>query len=312
MRRSVLCTLPSLLLFLSAPNLHAVGGAWVKGPGGYYFSVGFSSTTGDRERGFQGEERPLYRDTNVFARGTMGISNFNLYNEYGWSSWLTSQVSARYTVIVREADIIERGREDQVINESASGFADLWVGLRARLPVPVEGMAAAFNLDWKIPLGSSTSEIPLGTGAADYEASLAVGVPFTLAEDRNGYLQGAGGYRLRNRAEDEFVWRLQGGLSVISTLGLELTFDGVHSTANFDTVTVLDNSETFNQIVGSQSWLQMTGGITYALNDWTDLQAKYTTTLSGRNTLDAQTIAFGVAWKWEGAEGDNEVDRPLE
>ena len=291
------------LLFLTAlpDDLQAVGGAWTKQKGGYYLGLGFGSTSGENDRGFRGEERPLYRDTLRFAGGSLGISNFTLYNEFGWTDWLTTQLSARYTVIVREADIIERGSEGLTINESASGFGDAWLGARLRLPTPTEWMVAAFNLDWKIPLGSTATEIPLGTGAADYEASLAVGAPFTIAEDRHGYFQGGIGYRLRNRAEDELVWRLQGGVAVIPTLGLELTLDGVDSFADFENAEESDDDPIFNDIVGSQSWLHLTGGLTYALNDWTDLLVKYTTTLDGRNTLDGATISVGVAWKWDGS-----------
>ncbi len=294
-----------LLVVIPGEALHAVGGAWTKKKGGYYLGLGFGSTNGEKDRGFRGEERPLYRDTLRFAGGSLGISNFTFYNEFGWTDWFTTQISARYTVIVREADIIEPGSDGLTINESASGLGDAWLGARLRLPTPIEGMVAAFNLDWKIPLGSTVSEIPLGTGAADYEASIAIGTPFTLSEDRYGYFQGGAGYRLRNRAEDEFVWRLQGGVPIVPTLGLELTLDGVDSFADFENAEESDGDPIFSDIVGSQSFLHLTGGLTYNLNDWTDLLVKYTTTLSGRNTLDARMITVGVAWRWEG-EGSGE------
>jgi len=286
----------ALGVLLPSP-LSGFGGAWVKGPGGYYFRVGFSSTTAGSERGFQGEERPLYRDTLRIARGSIGISNFSIYNEFGWNDWLTSQVSARYTVVVREADLVERGMEGERINESASGIGDVDLGLRLRLPVPVSGMAAALNLGWKVPLAPATTEIPLGTGAADYDAGLALGYSFPVLDDAWGFVQTAGAWRLRNGAADEFVWRLQGGVPIISTLSAELQLDGVHSTANFDDAVEGDDPLSLNRMVGSQSYLHFSTALTYRLNDWTDLQARYTTTIAGRNTLDAQTIGVGVAWK---------------
>lgn len=271
----------------------------MRGPGGYYFTIGFSSTTAGNERGFRGEERPLYRDTLRFARGEIGISNFSLYHEFGWNDWLTSDVSARFTVVVREADIIERGSEGLKINESASGLGDLDLGLRARLPVPTEMMTAALNLGWKVPLASASTEIPLGTGVADYEVGLGLGASFPFTSAGWGWTESVGTWRFRGGMADEFVWRLQLGLPIIPTLTSELQLDGVLSTADFESVDD-DNQIAFNRLVGSQNYLHLTTGLTYALNDWTDLNVKYTTTLDGVNTLDARTIAFGVAWKWEG------------
>ena len=288
-----------ILLLLSPLPLSAFGGAWVQKPGGYYFNIGFTSTTAESERGVHGEERPLYRDTLRYAGGSIGISNFAIYHEYGLTDWLTSQVGARFTVVVREADVVERGMEGQKINESASGLGDIDLGLRIRLPVPTERMAAALNLGWKVPVASRTTEIPLGTGAADYDAGLALGYSFPVLDDAWGFVQTAGAWRLRKGAADEFVWRLQGGVPIISTLSAELQLDGIHSTADFESASEEDDPLSLNRLVGSQSYLHLGTSLTYRLNDWTDLQARYTTTIAGTNTLNAQMIGVGVAWRIE-------------
>ncbi|MGE3800873.1 MAG: hypothetical protein AB7H80_07625 [Candidatus Kapaibacterium sp.] len=279
-------------------TLHAGGGAWVRTASGYYFKVGFTSLTAENEYGFKGEDQPLFRDTLRFANGVVGISNITLYSEYGLTDWLTSVISTQYSVVVREADIIERGMEGLVETESASGLGDIWLGGRVNLLPKDWKVAGAATLSWKIPTGSPNKEVPLGTGVPDYEAALAFGTGFPVGEKRFGYAQLSGGYRLRNKVEDEFVWQVEGGISLLPTLALQSTLDGVYSTADFgEAAEAAENPLIFSQLVGNQTFTRLSGGLLYALSDETELNLLYSRTLSGLNTLDAGALSIGVAWK---------------
>ena len=292
---------PPLLLFVFlcvVESLQAGGGAWVRTKSGYYFKLGFTSLTAESEYGFNGENRPLFTDTTRFANGTIGISNLTLYSEYGITDWLTSVISTQYTVVVREADIIERGMEGLVQAEGASGLGDVWIGGRVNLLPKDWKVAGAATLSWKIPTGSPYKEVPLGTGVPDYEGSLAFGTGFPVGGGRFGYVQAGGGYRLRNKAENEYLWQIEGGVGLLPTLGLQAVLDGIHSTADFSKGA--ENSENplvFNQLVGNQSFTRFSGGLVYSISDEMEMNLLYATTLSGMNTLNAGALSIGVAWK---------------
>lgn len=288
----------SLLLLCPVEDLLAGGGAWVKTKSGYYFKIGFTSLTAEQEYGFGGEDRPLFSDTTRFANGRIGISNITLYSEYGLTDWLTSVVSTYYSVIVREADIIEQGMEGLTETESASGLGDTWIGARVNLLPREWKVAGAATVSWKIPTGSPNKEVPLGSGVADYEAAIGFGTGFRLGEERFGYTQVSGGYRLRNKASSEFIWQMEAGAALLPTVGLQASLNGTHSTADFNQAAQnLVEDPSFNELVGSQTFTQFSGGVIYSLTDLMDLTALYTTTLSGMNTLNAGSFSIGIAWK---------------
>ncbi|MCE2503384.1 MAG: hypothetical protein J4G05_04915 [Chlorobi bacterium] len=298
MRRFQLTGLFIAFLTIHAQVVLAGGGAWVRTESGYYFKIGFTSLTAEEEYGFGGEDRPLFRDTNRFANGRIGFSNLTLYSEYGITDWLTSVISTQYTVAVREADIIKRGMEGLVESESASGLSDTWLSARVRLLPNDSKVAGAATLGWKIPTGSPNKDIPLGTGVADYEAALGFGTGFPVGPETYGYAQVSGGYRLRNKASNEFNWQVETGIGLLPILGLQLILDGVESTANLEEAELSPkNTLVFDELVGSQSFRRFSGGLLYALSDEMDLSAQFTTTLSGINTLNANAFAVGVAWK---------------
>ena len=290
---------PALFLLLcSAELLHAGGGAWVRTASGYYFKIGFTSLTADNEYGLEGENQPLFRDTARFANGTIGISNITLYSEYGLTDWLTSVISTHYSVIVREADVIERGMEGLVETESASGLADIWLGGRVRILPKEWKVAGAATLSCKVPTGSPHKEVPLGTGVIDYEGGLAFGTGFPVGANRFGYAQVSGSYRLRNNAENEYLWQIEAGVQLLPTLGVQGVLDGTHSTADFEQAAMaVENSMEFNQLVGNQTFTRFSSGLSYDLSDQTELSLLYATTLSGMNTLNSGAISVGIAWK---------------
>lgn len=294
MKSAALVLLVPLLLGAARVRGEAGGGAWVRTAGGYYFKLGFTSLTADREYGFRGEDRPLFRDTSRYRNGTIGISNITLYGERGITDWLTGVVSTHFAVAVREADDLETGL---TASESASGLADTWLSGRVQLLPDSWPVAGAVTLGWKIPTGSPNKKIPLGDGVADYEAALALGRGFRIGEDRFGYAQAGGAYRLRNRFADEIHWYLEGGVKIIPTLGLQAVLDGVHSTLDFESETAQLEEELFNRLVGSQSFTRISGGLLYDLSDEMELTVQVAGTLDGTNTLDAGSFSIGVAWK---------------
>lgn len=293
MRGAFLLLIP-ILLVGAALQVRAGGGAWVRTPGGYYFKVGFTSLTADKEFGLRGEDRPLFRDTARYRNGTIGISQITLYGERGITNWLTGVISTHYVVAVREAEDLETGL---TLSESASGLADIWLSGRLKLLPDSWPLVGSATVGWKIPTGSPYKKIPLGDGVPDYEVALALGKGFTVGEERSGYAQASGAYRLRNKFADEINWQLEGGLKVISTLGVQAVLDGVYSTADFDHDITQLSDDVYNRLVGSQSFTRLSGGLVYDLSDEMELNVLVAGTLSGMNTLDAGSFSIGVAWK---------------
>ena len=284
-----------IMSLVAACKAFAVGGAWVKTPEGYYFKVGFTSITADKEYGLQGEDRPLFGDTVRFRDGTIGISNISVYGEYGFTDWLTGVISTQYSVAVREAEDLETGLAETT---SASGLSDIWVSGRVNLLPKSWKLAGAATLAWKIPTGSPNKEIPLGTGVADYEGALAFGTGFPVGEDTYGYAQVSSGYRLRNRASNEVNWHVESGVQVIPGLALQAIFDGVHSTADFDDAAMSgNNDQVFTGLVNDQSFSRFSGGVIYDLSEEMQINFLYAKALSGINTLASSSISVGVAWK---------------
>lgn len=305
----ILPLLCGLCLLAALNDAAAGGGAWVKATGGYYLKTGLTSISADKEYGFKGEDRPLFRDTSRYRDASMGITNIPFYGEYGFTDWLTGTISTQFTVAVREATDIETGLSEE---ESAGGLGDTWVGARVNILPDGIPLVGAATLLWKIPTGSPYKDIPLGTGVADYEAALAFGTGFPVGGSTYGYLQATGGYRLRSKAADEFNWGVELGVELTETLALQTRLDGTHSTADFDRLATLpENDVAFTTLIADQSWTRLEGTVSYGLSEDMDLSFSYRRTLSGRNTLAAGALAFGIAWKWEGAEsGDNYVDTP--
>lgn len=294
MRPTALFLLIVMLFPAFSREAHAGGGAWVRTAGGYYFKFGFTSLTADKEYGFQGEDRPLFRDTARYRNGTIGISNVTIYGERGITDWLTGVISTQYTVAVREAEDLETGLE---LSESASGLSDIWLSGRVRLLPKSWPVVGSATLGWKIPTGSPYKKIPLGTGVADYELALAFGHGFRIGEGRFGYAQASAGYRLRNRYANEINWQVEGGVKVIPSLGLQAILDGVSSGADFDDASDQEVGAGFDRLVGSQSFTRLSGGILYELSEEMEMNVLVAGTLSGVNTLAAGSFSVGFAWK---------------
>lgn len=294
--RRLFASLLPLLLIVGVADLHAGGGAWVRSAGGYYFTIGFLSITAEKEYGFDGEERPLYTDTARFRNGRIGITNLPLYVEYGVTDRVTVVLATQYTVVVREADIVAPGMEGLTESASASGLGDIRLSGRVGLLPASWPLVGSATLGVSIPTGSPNKEIPLGTGAADIEGEMALGHSFGIDSARRGYLQASGGYRLRERAADEYLWHVEAGVDILPTLGLRAVVDGVASTARFDTLAA-DNTIFSDEFVGSQSYARVAVALTYAFSAGTELSFSLGKTLDGRNTLDAGTLGVGVAWR---------------
>lgn len=292
--RGVRLLLIPMLLVIVLLQAHAGGGAWVRTAGGYYFKVGFTSLTADKEFGLRGEDRPLFRDTARYRSGTIGISQITLYGERGITDWLTGVISTHYVVAVREAEDLETGL---TLSESASGLADTWLSGRLKLLPDSWPLVGSATVAWKIPTGSPNKKIPLGDGVPDYEVALALGKGFSIGEDLSGYAQASGAYRLRTKFADEINWQLEGGVKVIPTLGVQAILDGVHSTADFEHEITQLGDAVYERLVGSQSFTRLSGGLVYDLSDEMELNVLVSGTLFGVNTLDAGAFSIGVAWK---------------
>jgi hypothetical protein len=218
------------------------------------------------------------------------MTDVGFYGELGFTDWLTGTLSTQYRVAVREAKLRATGRDSTL---SASGLGDIWLGGRIRL-LPVEdSTAATLMLGLKIPTGSRNQAIPLGTGVLDYEISAAAGRHFRLADMLSATAQLSAGFRLRNVANNEFVYMAQGGVNLARVLLLQLTFDGILSTGNYDPA----RDASIDAFIGDQSFFRWNMGLVYSTADNMELRVDYGRQVAGRNALAGHSIAFGIAWK---------------
>lgn len=286
----------ALILFaVSFTAARAGGGAWNRAADGYYLKLGFSSLTADREYGFRGEDRPLYRDSLTYRNANFGMTDISFYAEYGFTPWLTGVIATQYSVAVRDVENVTTGVPE---SESASGLSDTWLSARVRLLPSHWPVAGAATVGVKVPTGSPLKEIPLGTGVVDYEGGLAVGAGFPVLEETYGWAQASAGYRLRNVVEDEINWRVEAGIGIIPTLTFQAVLDGSASTADFEEGADNPGDDLiYSRLVGNQSFTRASGGLIYALSDDTDMNVTYTRTISGINALQAGAFAIGIAWK---------------
>lgn len=279
-----------LLLIVGATSATATGGAWTRPEGGYYTKIGLTWLSAEEYYDLERLRRGLFGDNPDFQDPEFGSTDINLYGEYGFTDWLTATLSTQYKTVVREAHYVPNRRDTTA---SASGLSDIWLSGRLRLLPTDLPMVAALTLGWKIPTGSSTQAIALGTGVPDYELALAGGAPFAIDDNVGGYAQVSGGYRLRNKASNEFNWLLESGLSLGQIFLLQGRVGGTISTSDFDAAT----SAGATALVADQSFSQWSLGVIYALDADLELEAAYGRTIGGRNTLASSSLSVGLAWK---------------
>lgn len=128
----------------------------------------------------------------------------------------------------------------QDFDSAASGLGDLYVGGRLRLlSYP---FALALQPMIKLPTGSRSSAIPLGTGKADAEVRLQFGAGLPLGVQN--YFTADAGYASRGGAEfnDEIPYLAEFGVFPIRDLIIKAQIDGRKSAKSLTAKIRPDNS----------------------------------------------------------------------
>ncbi len=273
----------------------AEGGPWNRIAGGYYVKFGLTWLSADAQFDPDGRRRTLYGDDPNFQNSDIGATDLDIHAEYGLTDWLTGVVSTQHQTVVREAWFVPQQRDTTA---SASGLSDLWIDARVRLLPRQWPTAVSASVGVKVPTASSTQAIPLGTGAVDYQLLAAVGRTFELADITSGFARLTTGFRLRNRASNEFLWSLETGVRVIEPLQLRIRFNGTVSTADFAGQPALADGVTVDRaLVLDQSFSRWSLGLRYDVNPGLELQAGYGRTFAGNNALASGSFSLGLAWK---------------
>jgi hypothetical protein len=275
-----------------SPSLYASRGAWLRAQGGYYGKVALLWLTAEQEFDLEGNRRGVFSDTLTFSDGQFGMTDIILYGELGITDWLTGVASTNYLVAVREARFRHSGRDTTL---SSSGLGDVWLGARFQVLDSTWPVLATTTLSMKVPTGSPSQSIPLGTGVVDYELSVAVARGFTILDAMEGYGQLSGGFRLRNAASNEFNYAVETGINVTKFLMAQLTFDGVISTADFTSGAVTHS--VVRALVNEQSYARWNLAVIYNSSPTLDLLAAYNKHIAGRNSLAGSSFSIGIAWK---------------
>jgi hypothetical protein len=260
-------------------------------PDDYYAQLMVTWLNAEQEYDFDGNLRGLFSDTASFREGQFGMTDVGFYGEWGITDWLTGIASTHYIVAVREARFRKNGRDTTL---SSSGLGDLWLGGRVQLFDTTAPVLATASLSVKIPTGSPYQSIPLGTGVVDYELSLAARRNFVVFDDMPGFGKMAGGFRLRNGANDAFLYKFETGMYLLHPLLMLASLDGMVSTADFDKRLV---DQSVRALVNDQTFARWNLSLTYTSSPTMDLLVAYNQQIAGRNGLAASTFSLGIAWK---------------
>jgi hypothetical protein len=294
MPRTARVTAIFALLIIATPAFAGGGGAFTRAAGGSLIRVDLTSISASQIFDYRGTRHDIFDDSSSFENGVYGATDLGFYGELGVTPWLTGIASTQYKVAVREAFQRSEGRDTSA---SASGLGDLWLYARMRLTPMESRYAATFTLGWKAPLGAASQAIPLGTGSPDYELAGAVGTTTTLLDSIGLRAEVVGGYRMRTRASNEFLYRI--GAMVDCGRGFFVLgdLDGVVSTADFLAADADPVNHGLNRsLVGDHSYATWTLGAKVSIDAATDLSASISRPFAGRNYLAGSSITVGIAW----------------
>lgn len=270
------------------------GGAWTQRSDDYYIKIDATWTSGDQEFDFNGERRLLFPDTSAARHGTFGMTELGFYVELGLSDRITAIAATQYKVAVREARLVRAERDTAI---SSSGLSDLWLGGRVALMNRESPVALSTTVSIKVPTGSPLQEMPLGSGQVDYEIGADIGVSYKAGSVGWGWAEGGIAFRMRNGAADEVVYSAGTGLDVGSGITLMSRFEGIASRADFDGAAIdPDRVATWARLNGNSSYHRLVVDLIYRSSSTLQISLGYRALLSGRNIVDADGVAIGLAW----------------
>jgi len=278
-----------LLTMMSIPSL-AFAGGWTQKKGGYYAKFSLNNFSTREQFNLAGNREALnnqfslrdakFTDTNFGFYGELGVlegltlianTSFKNYNSTGFNT-LTQQN----------------------FDNSASGLGDLYVGGRLRLlTLP---FVLALQPMVKLPAGSKDKTIPLGSGQADAELRLQMGVAIPIKIQN--YFTADIGYTSRGGAEfnDEIPYFAEFGIFPVRDLIVKAQIDGRKSTASI-TSPMRAGQSNQNVLIVNQDFTRLWGGIIYSTSPTTQVSLEFSSTISGKNTVAGRAVYFGLAFK---------------
>jgi hypothetical protein len=261
----------TLLVFMSA-LASVYGGAWPREKNELYSKISYSNFSSDQTYQAKGNKKAAGPD---FTDQTI-----SLYNEYGFTDSFTGILTLNYKAL--DYDVAG-------IKSKESGLADAWVYLKKS--ILKEPFVLSFQGGAKFPLGYDDQAIPpLGQGQIDVEERVLVGKSFyplpLYANAEIGFRKRMGDY------SDELPFRIEGGWSILKSLLLKVSLDGISNRSN-DAA-----SKTSNRApnVFDQEYMKFSPGLIFFLPHNFALDIYYESVVSGGNTAAGDTIGIGVSW----------------
>lgn len=277
------------VLWLCAADA-ALGQAWVKDTGGYYFKLSGSYLFATEEYNYRGDKQPIFADLSSRGDAWFRDVSFTAYLEYGLTDNVTLVGTVPFKILTtREIEDNGPGIPRREVKRTNGGLADLTMSLR--YPLLRRPLAASVQGGVKLPLGYEKTPDnlgpPLGTGEIDFEARLFVGLslwPFP------GYFGGGIGYRLRGGPlHDEVPFSIEGGVT-LSRFFAKVRVEGLQNTKEPPDLGSVDN----NVIVGDQNVLKLMPTVSYRLGERVSLAGEIFHVLAGKNTTAGTTYQLAL------------------
>lgn len=295
--RAVLLAVSLFLLLFQV----AWAGAWVQKKGGYYVKVSSSYVQTSKEFDFNGTQKTLFEDLEIYQNPTYQEFKVETYFEYGLTNRLTAVAILPFKVATDNRTIVGVAyRDNERISNTSTGFADLQ--LQARLGVVAQPVVLSLQPVIKIPLGYNTSkdnEAPaLGTGNVDYGGWLLLGkgfYPLPL------YVTGGVGYTVRTGLlHDEIGYDFEVGLT-FSRVNFKGEIQGVQNTTTPPDIygeTVITplpggGGEVPIRLFGDQNFTKFIGEVMYKFHPNLALSGQVFHMLAGKNIVSGTTFSVG-------------------
>jgi hypothetical protein len=264
-----------LLLFLALPAGPARAGAWTQPARSYYAKIETALGRADTEFDSRAREVPYAVDSLKTRPADYRNLQVRGYLEYGIADRLTGVVSLSYQRI--EA-------EEKAARHRTFGFSDLRVGTRYALSRT--GVVTALAVEAKIPTGYRQNAFPaLGSHAADLAISYQAGGSFP-----GGYATAEAGLNLRSgHLANEIPFSLEVGLHPVPRTQIRGVLRGRRSLGTIEAAAGTDLARVDSRV------LDLAAALVYAVRKDADIEAGWTRTLEGRNTLIGTEISLGLA-----------------
>ena len=266
-------------------------GAWTQKKGAYYFKISFNNFSTNEQFSLVGVKQPLNLQFTNLADSEFKDRNFSIYAEYGVTDWFTAIATTTFKAYSSTGFNLT----DQLdFDNNVTGAGDLFVGGRLRL------IAKPFKISLqpmiKLPTGSNDSQIPFGTGNADYETRLQFGASLPLPIQN--YFTADAGYTVRGGQSfnNEVPYFAEFGVFPFRKLILKATLDGRKSVDTISSQAGVIGQSNESMLISDQDLTRLGGGIIYSTSPAVQLSLEYSSIISGKNTLAGQTVSLGIAF----------------